>query len=97
MGLGAGEKDMTFADYILSRHKMSTEVVSVRVRKDLKARMRTLPGVRWQEEVEAFLERRVKEEEQRAAMAEVAAALVGVKPSEEPAWKAIRDARAGRT
>jgi hypothetical protein len=75
---------------------MSTEVVSVRVRKDLKARMRALSGVRWQEEVERFLERRVKEEEQRAAMAEVDSALVGVKLSEEPAWKAIRDARAGK-
>lgn len=75
---------------------MSTEVVSIRVRKDLKARMRALSGVRWQEEVERFLERRVKEEEQRAAMAEVDSALVGVKLSEEPAWKAIRDARAGK-
>lgn len=75
---------------------MATEVLSVRVRSDIKKRMKSFGEVDWRREIESFLERRLAELELEKALQEVEKALEGVQPASEPAWRSIRSSREER-
>ncbi|MEM0092857.1 MAG: hypothetical protein QW753_00595 [Thermofilum sp.] len=75
---------------------MATEVLSVRVRSDIKRRMRKFSEVDWRREIESFLERRLAELELDRALREIEKALDGVQPAGEPAWRSIRLSREER-
>ncbi len=72
-----------------------TVVFSVRIRRELRERMKRV-GVDWRAEIEKFIEERLKEEELREAIRSVKEALRDVDPSGEPAWRTVREFREGR-
>ena len=75
---------------------MSSEVLSIRIRRELKEKMREFGDVDWRREIESFIERRLKELELERVVKTVEKALESVPVSSEPAWKAIREIREGR-
>ncbi|MEM1568207.1 MAG: hypothetical protein QXI84_07005 [Thermofilaceae archaeon] len=72
---------------------MTSEVLSVRVRSDIKRRMREFKEVDWRREIESFLERRLAELELNRALKAIEEALEGVSPAGEPAWRSVRALR----
>lgn len=75
---------------------MTSEVLSIRIRRELKEKMREFGYVDWRKEIESFIERRLKELELERVIKTVERALEDVPVSSEPAWKAIREMREGR-
>jgi len=75
---------------------VGSEVLSIRVRRELKEKMREFKGVDWRREIESFLERRLKELELERVLKTVEKALEGVPASSEPAWRTIREVRESR-
>lgn len=74
---------------------MSSEVLSIRIRRELREKMREFKEVDWRREIEGFIERRLKELELERVLRAVEGALENVYPSSEPAWRAIRESREG--
>ncbi|RLE95605.1 MAG: hypothetical protein DRJ57_06470 [Thermoprotei archaeon] len=72
---------------------MRSAVLSVRIRRDLREKMREFKEVDWRREIEEFIERRVKELELARTLEAVERVLRGVPESSEPAWKIIREFR----
>ncbi|MCD6358214.1 MAG: hypothetical protein DRJ96_08845 [Thermoprotei archaeon] len=72
---------------------MRSAVLSVRIRRDLREKMREFKEVDWRREIEEFIERRVKELELARTLEAVERVLRGVPESSEPAWKSIREFR----
>ena len=75
---------------------VTTVTLSVRIRRELKERMREFRDVDWRREIEEFIERRLRELELERALRSIEKALEGVQPSSEPAWLSIRLSREGR-
>ena len=75
---------------------MTSEVLSIRIRRELKDKMREFGDVDWRREIESFIERRLKELELERVIKTVEKALEDVPVSSKPAWKAIREVREGR-
>jgi hypothetical protein len=75
---------------------VTSEVLSIRIRRELKEKMREFGYVDWRREIESFIERRLKELELERVIKTVERALEDVPVSSEPAWKAIREMREGR-
>ncbi|MCD6368751.1 MAG: hypothetical protein J7L38_03025 [Thermoproteales archaeon] len=75
---------------------MRTATLSIRIREDLKVKMRELKGIDWRREIEEFIERRIREIELMKTLEAVREALKGVSASREPAWKTIRELRERR-
>jgi len=75
---------------------LSTCTLSIRIRKDLKKRMEMIKDIDWRSEIEAFIERRIKEIELKKVLDQINQTLKDVSPSTEPAWKTIREFREGR-
>ena len=69
--------------------------MSIRIRRELREKMREFKEVDWRREIEAFIERRLKELELERVLRAVEGALESVPPSSEPAWRAIRESREG--
>lgn len=72
---------------------MMSEVLSVRIRSDIKRRMREFKEVDWKREIESFLERRLAELELERVLRGIEEALNGVAPAGEPAWRSVRTLR----
>ncbi len=72
---------------------MVSETLSIRIRRDVKKRMRELKDVDWRREIESFIEMKIREKEVLKALDAVDRALSGVEASREPAWRAIREFR----
>jgi hypothetical protein len=81
---------------LLYTSAVGSEVLSIRVRRELKEKMREFKGVDWRREIESFIERRLRELELERVLDAVGRALEGVPESSEPAWRAIREARESR-
>jgi hypothetical protein len=61
-------------------------------RRDLEEGMKK-HNINWRREVEQFIERRIRELELEEVMSRINKALSDVPPSEQPAWKQIREDR----
>jgi len=75
---------------------VASEVLSIRIRRELKEKMREFGDVDWRKEIESFIEHRLKELELERIIKTVERALEDVPVSSEPAWKAIREVRESR-
>lgn len=75
---------------------MRTATLSIRIREDLKVKMRELKGIDWRREIEEFIERRIREIELMKTLEAIGEALKEVPVSREPAWKTIRELRERR-
>jgi len=71
---------------------MGTATLSIRIRKELKEKMKEV-GIDWRREIEEFIERRIREVELAKVLEALDEALRGVPPSPEPAWRSIRESR----
>jgi len=75
---------------------MATVTLSVRIRRELREKMRELKDVDWRKEIEEFIERRLRELELKRTLRSIDEALEGVQPSGEPAWLSVRMSRESR-
>jgi len=75
---------------------MATVTLSVRIRRELREKMRELKDVDWRKEIEEFIERRLRELELKRTLRSIDEALEGVQPAGEPAWLSVRMARESR-
>ena len=75
---------------------LSTVTLSIRIRRDLREKMRRFQHIDWRYEIERFIEERIREEQLKEVLNTIENVLRGVKPSEEPAWKSIRESRKSR-
>jgi len=75
---------------------MSTTTLSIRIRKELKEKMAKIRGVNWREEIERFIEEKIKEIELKEILNTIDNILSNVEESKEPAWKTIREYRGKR-
>ena len=82
--------------YIGCVQVVKTSTLTIRIRSDLKERMKALKEIDWRREIERFIEERVKKAELEKVLKEVRETLKDVSPSKEPAWKAIREFRDSR-
>ncbi len=73
--------------------KMSTETFSIRIRKELKAKIKALKHVKWQKEIEKFIEDRIRLEELKQTLNNIDETLKNIEKSKQPAWKTIREFR----
>ena len=71
-------------------------MLSIRIRRGLKEKMREFGDVDWRREIESFIERRLKELELERVIKTVEKALEDLPVSSEPVWKAIREVRESR-
>lgn len=60
-----------------------SEVLSIRIRKDLREKMRRYSNVDWRKEIEDFIERRIREIEFEETIREVESLLSGLEPVED--------------
>lgn len=58
-----------------------SEVLSIRIRKDLREKMRRYGDIDWRKEIEEFIERRIREMEFEETIKEVESLLRGVEPA----------------
>lgn len=72
---------------------MARETLSVRIRGELKRKMRIHSEVDWAREIEKFIEQRLKELELEKTLHLIDSALEGVEASSEPAWRSVRQFR----
>lgn len=75
---------------------MSTTVLSIRIRRELKEKMEKYKDVNWREEIERYIESRIRELEKQAILNEVKELLKDLPVSTLPAWKLIREDRDNR-
>ena len=75
---------------------MGTTTLSIRIRKELKEKMEKLKEINWREEIEKFIEAKIREVELRRIVSVIDDALKNVPPSSEPTWKDIRENRESR-
>ncbi|OYT56427.1 MAG: hypothetical protein B6U76_03715 [Desulfurococcales archaeon ex4484_217_2] len=75
---------------------MGTTTLSVRIRKDLKERMRKFKNIDWRREIEQFIEEKLRELELEEILNTIDNALKDIPPSKEPTWKTIREMRESR-
>lgn len=75
---------------------MSTTVLSIRIRRELKEKMEKYKDVNWREEIERYIESRIRELEKQAILNEVKELLKDLPVSTLPAWKLIREDRDSR-
>ena len=75
---------------------MSTTVLSIRIRRDLKEKMEKYKNINWREEIEQFIETKICELEKHAILDEIKELLKDLPLSTVPAWKLIREDRENR-
>jgi len=71
---------------------MSTATLSIRIRKDLKEKMK-VTKINWRKEIEKFIEKKIKEVELSKTLETIDKALSNVPVADEPAWKTVREMR----
>ncbi|MEM2136996.1 MAG: hypothetical protein QXI93_03465 [Candidatus Methanomethylicia archaeon] len=72
---------------------MNTETLSIRIRKDLKEKMKLYNDIDWRMEIESFIESKIREMELKKTIIVINNILSGIDVSKEPAWKTIREFR----
>ncbi len=72
---------------------LSTATLSIRIRRELKEKMKELKEVDWRVEIEKFIEEKIREIELSKTLKLIEEALVNVSISPEPAWKTIKKFR----
>ncbi|ABM81174.1 hypothetical protein [Hyperthermus butylicus] len=72
---------------------MSTVTLSIRIRRELREKMKQFSHVDWRAEIEKFIEERIREEELRQLLDRIDRVLDTVEQGGEPAWKTIREYR----
>ncbi len=72
---------------------MSTVTLSIRIRRELREKMKRFSHIDWRMEIERFIEERIREEELRQLLDRIDQLLASVKKEREPAWKTIRGYR----
>ncbi len=72
---------------------MSTVTLSIRIKRELREKMRQFSYIDWRSEIERFIEERIRREELRRVLEEIDRILSDVEPSSEPGWKTIREYR----
>lgn len=75
---------------------MVSETLSIRVRREIKRKMKEFKDVDWRREIESFIEMKIREKEVSKVLSKIDEALSRVQISEEPAWQAIRKFREER-
>jgi len=75
---------------------LSTTTLSIRIRKDLKEKMKKFENIDWRREIEQFIEEKIKELELREILNTIDNVLKDISSSKEPAWKTIREMRETR-
>jgi len=75
---------------------LSTTTLSIRIRRELKEKMRELKEVDWRVEIEKFIEEKIREIELSKTLKLIEEALANVSISSEPAWKTIKKFRVER-
>jgi hypothetical protein len=71
---------------------MSTATLSIRIRKDLKEKMK-VTKINWRKEIEKFIEKKIKEVELSKTLETIDKVLSNVPVADEPAWKTVREMR----
>jgi len=69
-----------------------TETLSIRIRKDLKDKMRKVK-IDWRKEIEGFIESKIREIEAKEIIDYISSITASIPASSEPAWKSIREYR----
>jgi len=72
---------------------LATATLSIRIRRELKEKMKRLSHVDWRAEIERFIERKIREEELRQLLDRVDKLLSTVRAEGEAAWETIRRSR----
>ena len=72
---------------------LGTATLSIRIRKDLKEKMKELREIDWRSEIERFIEEKIREVELSRILNDINDLLRDVEPSKEPAWRTIREMR----
>ncbi len=75
---------------------MSTTTLSIRIKRELREKMKRFSHVDWRAEIERFIEERVRQEELKQLFSKIDEVLRDVEVSKEPAWKTIREYREKR-
>ncbi|MGB9759952.1 MAG: hypothetical protein ACP5KW_10475 [Thermoproteota archaeon] len=71
---------------------MATATLSIRIRKDLKEKMK-VTKIDWRREIEEFIEKKLKEVELSKTLETIDKVLSDVPTANEPAWKTVRELR----
>lgn len=71
---------------------LSTSVLSIRIRKELKEKMKKF-NIDWRGEIEGFIEYKVRELDKIKALSDLRDLLRDVPVSDVPAWRTIREDR----
>ncbi len=72
---------------------MSSDVISVRIPKRLREKVRKYRDVNWREVVLEAIESKIRQLETQEILAEIDGLNKGLKVSEAPSWKLIREDR----
>jgi len=72
-----------------------TETLSIRIRKDLKDKMKKVK-IDWRKEIEEFIESKIREIEAKEIIDYISSITANIPASSEPAWKSIREHRERR-
>ena len=72
---------------------MSTEVFSVRIRKELKEIVKKYNDVDWRKLVEELIEEVAARKELEESFEKLNRVFKNIPPSSEPGWKTVREAR----
>jgi len=75
---------------------LSTTTLSIRIRKDLKEKMKKFKNIDWRREIEQFIEEKIRELELGEILNTIDNVLKDIPSSKEPAWKTIREIRESR-
>ncbi|OYT58826.1 MAG: hypothetical protein B6U75_04980 [Desulfurococcales archaeon ex4484_217_1] len=75
---------------------MNTTTLSIRIKKDLKVKMKKFKNIDWRREIERFIEEKIRELELGKILNTIDNVLKDIPPSKEPAWKTIREMRESR-
>lgn len=75
---------------------MNTTTLSIRIKKDLKVKMKKFKNIDWRREIERFIEEKIRELELGEILSTIDNVLKDIPPSKEPAWKTIREMRESR-
>ena len=72
---------------------LETEVFCIRIRRELKDKIRKYSDIDWRKLIEEFIEDVVARREMEEAFKRLDEILKDIPPSKEPAWKLIREDR----
>ncbi len=75
---------------------MSTVVYSIRIKRELREKMKKYKSINWREEVEKFIENKIRELEKQSILEEIDRIVKNLPVSKIPAWKSIREDREKR-